>query len=97
MSKTKNLIVSCLNELSSREFKDTYESLVSLTNYLEEKNDPDPEEIEIVENTYKMIEKLKLLEAALRRKVGSIEIKSASGTLDRLWKKPTQGNTSTLF
>jgi len=97
MSKAQNLITSCLNEMNSQEFKDTYESLVNLTNYLEEKNDPDPDELAIVEYVYQMIEKMKLLEGVLRKKVSSIDDKNASGILKKLYERPTNGNTSVMF
>ena len=97
MSKTHNLIVSCLNEMGSQEFKDMYESLINLSSYLEEKNDPDPEEVEIVESVYQMIEKFKLLHASLRKRVHTEGEKNVGGTLSRLYDKPVEGNTSALF
>jgi hypothetical protein len=97
MSKAQNLITSCLNEMNSQEFKDTYESLVNLTNYLEEKNDPDPDELAIVEYVYQMIEKMKLLEGVLRKKVSSIDDKNAGGILKKLYERPINGNTSVMF
>jgi len=97
MSKTHNLIISCLNEMDSREFKDMYESLVHLSSYLEEKNDPNPEEVALVESVYQMIENFKLLHASLRKMINVLDDKNAGGVLDKLYKKPVSGNTSVLF
>jgi len=97
MSKAHNLITSCLNEMNSTEFKDIYESLVNLTNYLEEKNDPEPGEVEIVESVYQMIEKFKLLEHALRNRVRNLNDKNAGGILKRLYERVPEGNTSVMF
>ena len=97
MSKARNLIISCLNEMNSQEFKDTYESLVNLTTYLEDKNDPDSDELAIVEHVYQMIEQFKLLEGVLRKKVSLLDDSSGSGILKRLYERPTTGNTSVMF
>lgn len=97
MSKAQNLITSCLNEMNSQEFKDTYESLVNLTTYLEEKNDPDPDEVAIVEYVYQMVEKMKLLEGVLRKRVGEMDDSNASGILKKLYERSTDGSTSVMF
>lgn len=66
MSRATNLVVNFLNELNSQEFRDAFESLNVLIEYLENKNDPEPSELQIVETSYEFIEKVKLLESALR-------------------------------
>jgi hypothetical protein len=83
--------------MNSQEFKDMYESLVNLSSYLEEKNDPEPEEVAIVESVYQMVEKFKLLHTSLRKRVNSLDNKNVGGTLTRLYDKPVEGNTSVLF
>lgn len=64
---TLNTVVNFLNELKSDSVKSALGSLELLINELEDKNDPEPIEMEIVSVTYQMIEKLNLLEAALRK------------------------------
>ena len=66
MSRANNLVVNFLNELNSQEFRDAFESLNILIGHLEDKNDPEPSELQIVETAYEFIEKVKLLESALR-------------------------------
>lgn len=62
-----NTVVNFLNELRSDSVRSALSSLDILVEELEEKNDPDPIEMEIVNVSYQMLEKLKLLEAALRK------------------------------
>lgn len=66
MSRANNLVVNFLNELNSQEFRDAFESLNVLIEYLENKVDPEPSELHVVETAYEFIEKVKLLESALR-------------------------------
>lgn len=67
MSKAFNLITKCLNEMSSGSYRVTYESLEVLLEHLEDKTDPSPDEIQIVEAIYEFMEKFKMLESALRK------------------------------
>ena len=62
-----NTVVNFLNELNSTSVKSALGSLSVLLDELEEKNDPEQIEMEIVNVSYQFIEKLNLLEAALRK------------------------------
>jgi hypothetical protein len=62
-----NTVVNFLNELKSDSVKSALGSLSVLLTELEEKNDPEPLEMEIVDVSYQLFEKLNLLEAALRK------------------------------
>ena len=62
-----NTVVNFLNELRSDSVKSALGSLEILIHELEDKNDPEPIEMEIVDVAYQMLEKLNLLEAALRK------------------------------
>ena len=75
MSKS-SLIIKFLNELNSDEVKSLMEHLTSLLEDLENKNDPEPIEMTIVNEAYQTIEKIKVLESALRnyvREGGSLD------------------------
>jgi len=61
-----NLIVNFLNMLNSSIVKEGFESLTPILEDLESKNDPEPIEIEIVNNIYAVIEKISLLESLMR-------------------------------
>jgi len=62
-----NTVINFLNELNSDSVKSALGSLSILLNELEDKNDPEQIEMEIVNVSYQFIEKLNLLEAALRK------------------------------
>jgi len=68
MSKTSDrLVFKFLRELNSREVKNSFQSLASLLEFLENKEDPDPIEMQIVDEAYNTLEHLKLLVGFLRK------------------------------
>ena len=67
MAQHKTSVIRFLNELNSKEVKGAFEFLSTILENLEEKNDPDPIEMEIVDSAYQAIEKLNLLENNLRK------------------------------
>ena len=56
-----------LNELRSNEVKLLFERVKNFTEDLEDKNDPDPIEIQIVDASYQLIEKLNLFESIMKQ------------------------------
>lgn len=71
MPKTSDrLIFKFLRELNSREVKDSFQSLSYLLEFLENKADPDPIEMQIVDAAYQTLENLKLLEGFLKKYTG---------------------------
>jgi len=69
MAQHKTSVIRFLNELNSKEVKNTFEFLATILEKLEEKNDPEPIEMEIVDASYQAIEKLNILENNLRKYV----------------------------
>lgn len=69
MAQHKTSVIRFLNELRSKEVKGAFEFLTTVLENLEEKIDPEPIEIEIVDSAYQAIEKLNLLENNLRKYV----------------------------
>jgi len=67
MAQHKTSVIRFLNELNSKEVKGAFEFLTTILENLEEKNDPEPIEMEIVDSAYQAIEKLNLLENNLRK------------------------------
>jgi hypothetical protein len=65
MSSLKNLALSCLNEMQSGEFKTSYETVLELISYLEEKSDPNKEEIKLTHVCYEFVEKFQEMQSAL--------------------------------
>jgi len=91
-----NLITKFLNELNSDEVKSAMGHLNEILDLLENKSDPDPIEMEIVNEAYQTLEKLQILEAAIRRYLN--EDNTLMGDkLDDLYGSGHISGTSTLF
>lgn len=79
MTKQKISVIRFLNELNSKETRNTFEFLSTILENLENKNDPEQIEMEIVDNAYQAIEKLSILESSLRQYVKGINKVSLPG------------------
>jgi len=69
MSGIDKLAFSFLSDLHSDNVKETFESLSNMLEALENKNDPDPIELEITDVSYQLVEKLNLLAELLKKYV----------------------------
>jgi hypothetical protein len=94
MAQHKTTVIRFLNELNSKEVKDTFEFLVNILKELEEKIDPDPIEMEIVDSAYQAIEKLNVMENNLRRYVAEKNQTLPGNRLNDLYES---GTTSKPF
>jgi len=93
-SNSTKLAKKLLNEIATSE--DTpFETLYYLLEILENKIDPDPEEICIVSELYQLIEKMKLLEERLRKYVKTE--KCPGNKLDELYKSIRPFGTSKMY
>lgn len=87
-----------LNELNSEEVKLLFEHLTKFLNELEEKNDPDPIEVHIVDAAYQLIEKVQLFETYMKNYVQEGNKTLIGNKLDDLYNSGrVSGGTSTLF
>ena len=66
MAQHKTTVIRFLNELNSQEVKGAFDFLSNILKELEDKIDPDPIEMEIVDSAYQAIEKMNVLENNLR-------------------------------
>ena len=97
MSKESKIAQRFLKGINQKESKVTFETLTYLINELENKADPEPEEIKIVESLYNFVEKFKILEYNLRQYVKS-DIKDLPGNkLSSLYENGNSFGTSKLF
>jgi len=85
MANPNQLMMGCLNELNSERFRDLNEMMVNLLNYLEEKDDPTSSEIELVNTLYESLEKIKLLQASLRKNANIINENKAGSLLRKYY------------
>ena len=98
MSRTDKLISNFLLELHSKPAQGLFEQLGVLLDHLEEKGDPDPDELLMVNSIYQALEHVKTLEEFLNKRV-SENPELASGTkLQNLYDKaPTNVGSQILF
>jgi hypothetical protein len=69
MSRTHKFAERFLNKLQRESTQETFEVLELLMEELENKNDPDPAEVQLVESIYLFVEKMKLMEGAIKKYV----------------------------
>ncbi len=97
MSRTDKIISIFLMELHSEEVQGLFESLDVLLEHLEEKVDPDPEDLQIVNSAYQSLEKLRTLEGYLKQKVGSRPTLKGNKLQDLYDKAPSISGSQILF
>lgn len=87
-----------LNELNSSEVQTLFEHLKNLLEYLEDKNDPDPIEVHVVDASYQLIEKIQLFESIMNDYVKEGRKDLLGNKLVDLYNSgKVTGGTSTLF
>jgi len=87
-----------LNELNSGGVRTLMDHLEIFLEHLEEKNDPEPIEIQIVDAAYQTIEKFQLLEAAMRKYYIQENEELLGSKLDKLYSTGSSKiGTSRLF
>lgn len=97
MSIAARLMTRFLQDLNSREGQSIFESLDDLLEHLEKKNDPDPFEMQVVDNAYQTLEKLKTLEGVMKQHIQESNILPGNN-LQRLYDKSSYNvGTQTLF
>ena len=67
MSRTHKFAERFLNKLQRESTQETFEVLELLMEELENKNDPDPAEVQLVESIYLFVEKMKIMEGAMKK------------------------------
>jgi RPA family protein len=87
MSRTTKLVFKFLRELDSRDVQDTFESLGTLLEHLETKNDPEPVDVQVVDTAYQALEKLKTLEGLLKRYIGESNSGLKGNKLAKLYEQ----------
>jgi len=75
-----------LEGLHSKELRDTFEHLQGLIETLENKNDPDPIEIKLVDNIYSFLEKLNILESNINSYSKDVSLDPIGSKLSSLYE-----------
>ena len=97
MSKEAKTAQRFLEEISQGTTKITFETLNVLIEELENKSDPSPTEMKIVESLYHFMEKLKILEYNLRSYVNETNENLPGNVLNKLYDKVGPYGTSAMF
>ena len=97
MSNTDRLMQQFLRKLDSVEVQETFELLAMIMDQLEEKNDPEPFEMHLVNDAYQIIEKVGLVRGVLKERLSQSPKLTGSRLQDLYDKKPTSVGTQALF
>jgi hypothetical protein len=92
--KPTRLASKVLSEINESE---TFDSLSALLEMLENKIEPDMNEIHIVSTLYQIQEKVKLLESHLTSYVGKANKKTLCGKLEEIYDQRAAFGSSRLF
>lgn len=87
MLKSSKLAHAILEGINSESTQDIMIMLSNLVEALETKNDPEPQEIKLVDDVHIFIEKLKLLETRLRSHISESNKLLPSNKLASLYEK----------
>jgi hypothetical protein len=84
-----------LNEVSSKDLDDTINRIVE---YLENRNDPHPDELALIESVYQFLERKKMLESRLRAVLNRKQSTMTGNKLSQLYtREPTFVGTQKMF
>lgn len=97
MSKESKIAQRFLESISQEPTRITFETLINLIEELENKPDPSPTEIRIVESLYHFMEKMRILEYNLRNYVKENNENLPGNKLSNLYEEIECYGTSALF
>ena len=97
MIKLKKLISDFLNELKTDDKRHVFDSLNMLLEHLENRDDPDPIDLQIVDSTYQLLEKFNNLESLLRKYQKDINKNLPGNKLTSLYGNSSKKGTDVLF
>ena len=97
MSRTEKIISNFLLELHSTKVQGLFEQLGVLLDHLEEKADPDPEELLIVNEVYQSLEHLRTLEGYLKKRTSESPELTGNKLQGLYDKAPTSVGTQIMF
>jgi hypothetical protein len=95
---SQSLMRTFLNELSSGDLKERIDQMEAMLEYLENKNDPEPSELQLVDSIYRCLEAIKVFESTLRNHVTRKSSKLTGNMLQGLYdQEPKNVGTQKLF
>jgi len=97
MVKLKKLVSNFLNELNTEDHKQVFNSLNMLLEHLENRDDPEPIELQIVDSTYQLLEKLNDVQSLLRKYQKNINKNLPGNKLTSLYENNKSKGSNILF
>lgn len=97
MSNTDRLMQQFLRKLDSVEVQEAFELLARIIDQLEEKNDPEPFEMHLVNDAYQIIEKVGLVRGVLKERLSQSPKLTGSRLQELYEKKSISVGTQALF
>ena len=97
MLSTDKLMLKFLQELNSDEVQEAFQSLDTLLDHLEKKEDPEPFEVHIVDSAYQTLEKLKTLEGILKQQIEESDVLTGNKLQNLYDKTPHNVGSQVLF
>ena len=97
MVKLKKLVSNFLNELNTEDHKQVFNSINMLLEHLENKDNPEPIELQIVDSSYHLLEKLNVLESLLRQYQKDGNKNLPANKLTSLYENTTSNGSDVMF
>lgn len=97
MTTTSKMAQQFLVELNSKDSQSLFQKLDFLLDHLENKEDPEPFEVQIVDMAYQTLDRIKTLESILKNHVAESNLLTGDKLQNLYDKKPISVGTQVLF
>jgi len=97
MTTTSNMAQQFLVELNSKNVQSLFQKLDFLLDHLENKEDPEPFEMHIVDIAYQTLDRIKTLESIIKRHVTETNLLTGDKLQNLYDKKPISVGSQVMF
>lgn len=97
MTTTSNMAQQFLVELNSKDVQSLFQKLDFLLDHLENKEDPEPFEMHIVDTAYQALDRIKTLESIIKKHVTETNVLTGTKLQNLYDKEPISVGTQAMF
>ena len=97
MTTTSNMAQQFLVELNSKDVQSLFQKLDFLLDHLENKEDPEPFEMHIVDTAYQALDRIKTLESIIKKHVTETNLLTGDKLQNLYDKEPISVGTQAMF
>lgn len=97
MTTTSNMAQQFLVELNSKDVQSLFQKLDFLLDHLENKEDPEPFEMHIVDTAYQALDRIKTLESIIKRHVAEANLLTGDKLQNLYDKEPISVGSQVMF